>query len=154
MQDKNIINTAVSALFGKLTTEGITGNATIALLGTFTTSLIGGWDSVIKILAVLMCTDYVTGIMKGIKNKNLASEVGFNGLMKKAAILLVVILAHQLDLTIPQENPIFRTMACYFYIANEGISITENIALLGVPLPGGIVNMLKKLKDSNTGAGV
>ncbi|MBB6218169.1 toxin secretion/phage lysis holin [Anaerosolibacter carboniphilus] len=128
-------------------------NTGIAAIGTTLSYLIGGWDSVIKILAVLMVIDYVTGIMKAISNKDLASDVGFRGLMKKAAILFVVILAHQLDLTIPQENPIFRTMACYFYIANEGISITENIALLGVPLPGGIVNMLKKMKDSNTGAG-
>ncbi len=124
-------------------------NSVIALGGTSLTYLIGGWDNVLKILAVLIVIDYVTGLMKAFMNKDLASDIGYRGLMKKAAIFIVVILAHQLDLTIPQQNPIFRTMACYFYIANEGISITENIALLGIPLPGGLINALKKLEDSN-----
>lgn len=113
------------------------------------TLLIGGWDSVMKILAILIILDYVTGIMKSAKEKKLDSSVGFNGLLKKAAIFVVVILAHQLDLTIPQEVPVFRTMVGYFYIANEGISITENIAILGVPLPSGLVGALKKLKEEN-----
>jgi len=124
-------------------------NTGIAVVGTSITYLIGGWDSVLKILAVLIVVDYVTGLMKAALNKDLASDIGYKGLLKKAAIFIVVILAHQLDLTIPQENPIFRTMVCYFYIANEGISITENIALLGVPLPGGLVEALKKLKKDN-----
>ncbi len=124
-------------------------NSSIAIGGTWLTYLIGGWDSVLKILAVLIIIDYITGIIKALINKELTSDIGWVGLMKKAAIFLVVILAHQLDLTIPQENPIFRTMACYFYIANEGISITENIAVLGVPLPEWLVKTLKKLKDTN-----
>lgn len=128
-------------------------NSGIAIGGTWVTYLIGGWDSVLKILAVLIVVDYVTGLMKAALNKDLASDIGYKGLLKKAAIFIVVILAHQLDLTIPQENPLFRTMVCYFYIANEGISITENIALLGVPLPGGLVNALKKLKSDNNEAG-
>lgn len=100
-------------------------NTVIALYGTWVTYLIGGWDSVLKILAVFIVTDYLTGLMYAAKCRRLDSEIGFNGVLKKAAILIVVILAHQLDLTIPQGTPIFRTMACYFYIANEGI-ITEN----------------------------
>lgn len=124
-------------------------NSGIALCGTWVTYLIGGWDSVLKILAVLIVVDYISGLMKAALNKDLASDIGYKGLLKKAAIFIVVILAHQLDLTIPQENPLFRTMVCYFYIANEGISITENIALLGVPLPGGLVDALKKLKSDN-----
>ncbi|SDL21141.1 phage holin family protein [Natronincola ferrireducens] len=124
-------------------------NTTIAALGTTLTYLIGGWDAILKILAVLMIIDYLTGLMKAYKNKNVASDIGFNGLLKKAAILLVIILAHQLDLVINGDTPIFRTIACYFYIANEGISVTENVALLGVPLPSGITEALNKLKESN-----
>ncbi len=124
-------------------------NGGVVAIGTSLTYLIGGWDAVLKILAVLMIVDYITGVMNGFKDKNLASEIGFNGLMKKAAIFLVIILAHQLDLAIQGDNPIFRTMACYFYIGNEGISITENISLLGVPLPGGITEALKKIKNDN-----
>ncbi len=124
-------------------------NSIVAFCGTWITYLIGGWDSVLKILAVLIAIDYITGLMKAGLNKDLASEIGYKGLLKKAAIFIVVILAHQLDLIIPQSNPLFRTMVCYFYIANEGISITENIALLGVPLPGGLVEALRKLKNDN-----
>lgn len=124
-------------------------NTTIAVIGTTLTYLIGGWDATLKILAVLITVDYITGLMKAYKDKNLASDVGFNGLIKKAAIFLVVILAHQLDLAIQGDSPVFRTMTCYFYMANEGISVTENIALLGVPLPGGITDALKKLKENN-----
>ena len=123
-------------------------NSLVAFLGTWTTYLLGGWDSTLKILAILMAVDYITGLMKGFKNKNLASDIGFNGLMKKGAIFLVVILAHQIDMIVAVESPIFRTMAVLFYTANEGISVTENIALLGVPLPPGILDALKKLKDN------
>lgn len=124
-------------------------NSIIATVGTTVTYLIGGWDSTLKILAILMVVDYTTGLMKGFKNKEIASDIGSHGLMKKAAIFLVVILAHQIDLIMSVENPIFRTMAVLFYTANEGISITENIALLGVPLPPGIVDALKKLKETD-----
>lgn len=128
-------------------------NAGIAGIGTVMSYLIGGWDSVLKILAVAIAIDYITGIMCATYNKNLSSEIGWKGLMKKAAIFLVVILAHQLDLVVAIENPVFRTMACYFYIGNEGISVTENLGLMGIQLPGGLENALKKLKDNNSNAG-
>ncbi|MFT9497035.1 phage holin family protein [Anaerosolibacter sp.] len=123
-------------------------NSFLAVSCTSITYYLGGWDSVMKILALFIVLDYVTGIMKGFWNKELASDVGFKGIMKKAAIFIVVIVANQLDLAIPQENPVFRTLACYFYIANEGISILENIALMGVQLPAPIFDALKKLKES------
>nr|WP_246579261.1 phage holin family protein [Alkaliphilus flagellatus] len=58
-------------------------NSLVAFFGTWTTYLLGGWDSILKILAILMAVDYITELMKGFKNKNLASDIGFNGLMKK-----------------------------------------------------------------------
>ena len=124
-------------------------NGVIATIGTALTYLIGGWNIVLGILAICIIVDYVTGLMKGLMHKELSSSVGFDGLLRKAAIFLVIILANQLDLAANNSNNLFRTMACYFYIANEGISITENIAMLGVPLPDFIVKALVKLKDSN-----
>lgn len=124
-------------------------NTIIAGLGTVLTYLIGGWDSIIQILAILMVADYITGISKGYKNKELASSVGFKGLLKKSAIFIVIILAHQLDLVVNADVPIFRTMCVYFYIANEGISITENLAVLGVPLPKFLTDVLNKIKSEN-----
>lgn len=126
-------------------------NGIIATVGTSITYLIGGWNTVLGILAICIIVDYVTGLMKGLMHKELSSSVGFNGLLRKAAIFLVIILANQLDLAANNSNNLFRTMACYFYIANEGISITENIAMLGVPLPDFIVKALKKIKDDNDG---
>lgn len=122
-------------------------NSIIIFLGTWLIHLLGGWDVTLKILAMFIVIDYLTGLMKAYKDKELSSSVGFIGFLRKAAIFLVVIIATKLDVIIALENPIFRTMTVLFYTANEGISITENIALLGVPLPQGIVDALKKLKD-------
>ncbi len=120
-----------------------------AAIGTTLTYLLGGWDNGIRILALFITIDYITGFMKSIYIGNLSSEIGWRGLIKKAGIFIVIILAHQLDTITMANNPIFRTMASYFYIANEGISITENIVELGLPIPSGIKKALKKLKENN-----
>ncbi len=124
-------------------------NGIIATVGTALTYLIGGWNTSLKILAIFIIMDYLTGIMNGFVNRKLSSSVGFNGLLRKAAIFFVIIIANQLDIAVSNDNSLFRTMACYFYIANEGISITENIALLGIPLPEFIVKTLNKLKEES-----
>jgi len=124
-------------------------NSSMAVLGTGITYLIGGWDASMKILAIFIIADYITGVMKSAKNKKIDSSVGFSGLLKKAAIFIVIIIAHQLDMVVSGGSPIFRTMAAYFYIANEGISIMENISLLGVDLPPFLVDALQKVKNDN-----
>ena len=124
-------------------------NTTVAGIGTSVTCLIGGWDKIIQILAILMIADYLTGMSKGILNKELASYIGFKGLLKKGAIFFVILLAYQIDLISNPESPIFRTMAIYFYIGNEGISLLENLAVLNVPLPLFLIDVLKNIKDKN-----
>ena len=123
-------------------------NGIVAFIGTCLTYLIGGWDATLKILAILMAIDYLTGVMVAFTDKKIDSGVGFKGLLKKATIFLVIIIAHQLDLATGQEL-VFKTMACYFYIANEGISITENVGNLGVPLPEFLLTALNKIKSEN-----
>lgn len=128
-------------------------NSAVALLGPFISYLIGDWNMIIKILATLIAIDYVTGVMKGSKNKEIASDIGFNGILRKAAIFIVVILAHLMDVATNMADPVFRTMVIYFYIGNEGISILENISYLGVDMPVFLIERFKKMKKENDKVG-
>ena len=102
-----------------------------------------------KILLLFVIIDYITGVAIAIVEKKLSSELGGKGLLKKGSIFLVIIIAYQLDVILSNEMPLFRTATAYFYVANEGVSILENIAFLGVPLPGFLINILNKLKEQN-----
>ena len=115
-----------------------------AIAGTVV-GLLGGWDAGLNVLAVCMVLDYVTGVLAAIKGRRLSSNVGFWGLLRKGVIFLVVMLAAQLDAALGQEA-VCRTAAILFYIANEAVSMTENAAKLGVPVPGKILDVLEQLK--------
>lgn len=119
-----------------------------AIIGGFI-ALIGGWDKVMEILIIFIVLDYLTGVGLAIKYKKLNSEIGAKGLLKKAAIFAVIIIAAQLDRIVENPTNLFRTAAALFYVANEGISITENIGKLGAPLPGFIIKVLEQLKSKN-----
>ena len=116
-----------------------------ALAGT-AVGLMGGWDAAMKVLTVCMALDYITGVLSAIREKKLSSSVGFWGLLRKGVIFLVVMLAAQLDAALGQEA-VCRTAAILFYIANEAVSMTENAAKLGVPVPGKILDVLEQLKN-------
>ena len=124
-------------------------NTVIAATGTVFTTLFGSWDLALQILIIFMITDYVMGILIALNNKTLSSKIGFKGLLKKAVIFIVLILAVSLDRLLNTGSWVFRTLACYFYIANEGISILENCACLGVPIPQQITDALVQLKQGN-----
>lgn len=119
-----------------------------AAIGGFV-ALIGGWDKVMEILVIFIIMDYLTGVGLAIKERQLNSEIGSKGLLKKAAIFIVIILAAQLDRIVDNPVNLFRTSAGLFYIANEGISITENIGKLGAPLPAFIKKALEQLRGKN-----
>lgn len=106
--------------------------------------LVGGIDKVFICLAILMLMDYVTGIFKGIKNKNLNSKRGIEGIIYKICIIFMIILAEQIDIITNQD--VFRNLICYFFISNEGISILENLSLLGLPIPEKITKFFEQLK--------
>ena len=112
----------------------------ISVGGTVFTYLFGSWDKALAILICFMVMDYITGIIKAWYKKELSSDTGLHGLARKGTILIVLIIAVLLDRLLNEGTWVFRTLVCYFYIANEGISILENIAVLNVPFP-------KKLKD-------
>lgn len=108
------------------------------LAGGVVAGLLGGIDTIMHALIFLMIVDYVTGLAKGFKNKQLNSEIGFIGLLKKAMILVVVMVALELERMTSNAMPI-REIVIMFYVANEGISLLENISEF-LPLP-------EKLKD-------
>lgn len=108
----------------------------------------GGWSGFFALLLLTIAVDYVSGVMAAIKEKSgLNSMVGFWGLAKKALMLLIVMLAHRIDVEFGM-NMVMNGAIC-FYLANELISITENCGRLGLPIPGVIRRMIEILKDKN-----
>ena len=95
-----------------------------------------------------MILDYITGVIYAYVIKTLNSEIGFKGLIKKCMILAVLVVGVALDRMLGNDGTwVFRTLVCYFYIANEGISLLENISNLGVPIPNKIKNALEQLNN-------
>ena len=121
--------------------------ACVAVVGTFLTWIFGDWDIAVMALIAFMALDYLSGVLKAYINKEMSSEVGLKGLTRKFLILLVLIAAVLLDRLINTGDWVFRTIVCYFYVANEGISLLENAAALGLPVPDAIKNALAQLKE-------
>ncbi len=119
----------------------------IMTLGTGLTWLYGAWDKALIVLITFMVIDYITGLAKGWYNGELSSDIGLKGLARKFLILLIVMVTVLLDRLLNTGTWVFRTLACYFYIANEGLSILENIISMGVPVPDKLKETLIQLKD-------
>ena len=94
-----------------------------------------------------MVIDYITGVMCAINDKTLSSQVGFRGICRKVLIFLMVGIANILDVHIIGTGSVLRTAAIFFYISNEGISLLENAAHLGLPVPQKIKSVLEQLHD-------
>ena len=95
-----------------------------------------------------MALDYITGILKAYITKNLSSSIGVKGITKKGLILIILIVGSLLDRLTNSNEWIFRTLICYFYISNEGLSLLENCAALGLPLPDKLLSSLKQLQEN------
>ena len=119
----------------------------VAALGTGITWLLGTWDIAIIVLIIFMALDYATGLLRAWINKEVSSDVGLKGIARKAVIFVVLIVAVLLDRLLNTGTWVFRTLICYFYIANEGISLLENCAGIGLPIPGKLKDALVQLKD-------
>jgi toxin secretion/phage lysis holin len=116
-------------------------------IGTVLTYIFGGWDTCLIVLVAFIAIDYITGIIAATVNKKLNSHIGFNGILRKSTIFLVLIVAVLLDRLLNEGAWVFRTLVCYFYIANEGLSILENAGKCGVPLPDKLIKTLEQLKN-------
>lgn len=117
------------------------------LVGGVAAALFGQWDTALWSLAALMALDYVTGIIKAVYVKTMSSEIGFKGILKKITILVMVALANVVQ-TLTGAAPV-REMVIMFYIANEGISILENVAAVSAKMPDALKNVLLQLRDKN-----
>ena len=108
---------------------------------------LGGWDGLLYALIAFVAIDYVTGVMCAISNHTLSSEVGFKGICRKVLIFLLVGIGSILDAHVIGSGSVLRTAVIFFYISNEGFSILENAARLGLPVPEKIRVVLEQLHD-------
>lgn len=108
---------------------------------------LGGCDGLLYALLAFVVIDYLTGIMCAINDHTLSSEVGFRGICRKVLIFLLVGIANILDVNIIGSGSVLRTAVIFFYISNEGVSLMENAAHLGLPVPEKIKAVLEQLHD-------
>ena len=123
----------------------------IAALGTAATYLWGGWDAVFTALVVLACMDYVTGWAAAWVHGRLSSDVGRRGIAKKVGMFVVISVGHIMDQLGGLGEPILRTVAIWWYIGNEALSVIENLGEVGVPIPGRLRQALAVLRDKHDG---
>lgn len=107
--------------------------------------LVGGFDIAIQSLLIVIVIDYLTGIASAIYNKELSSKIGFKGIIKKFCYLLVVALSVVIDNLLGQSGFI-RSLVIYFFVANDGLSIIENMAEMNVKLPQKLIDALEQIK--------
>lgn len=117
----------------------------ISVILTFLIYLLGGFDIALKSLLIVIVIDYATGILSAIYNKQINSKVGFKGILKKFSYLLIIALSVIIDNILGQSGTI-RTLVIYFFVANDGISILENVAEMNIPLPPKLLETLQQLK--------
>ena len=107
--------------------------------------LVGGFDIAIQSLLIVIVVDYLTGIASAIYNKELSSKIGFKGILKKCCYLCVVALSVVID-NLTGQSGLIRTLVIYFFVANDGLSIIENMAEMGVKLPQKLIDSLEQIK--------
>ena len=96
-----------------------------------------------------MVLDCLTGVIKAIYTKTMSSEIGFKGLLKKITVLIIVALSNVLQ-QITGDNVAIREIVIMFYVANEGISVLENVAVIYPQMPKAIKDILLQIRDSNS----
>ena len=107
--------------------------------------LLGGIDIALQSLLIVIVIDYLTGIASAIYNKELSSKMGFKGIIKKFSYLLVVALSVVIDKLLGQSG-LIRTLVIYFFVANDGLSIVENMAEMNIKLPKKLIDALEQIK--------
>lgn len=117
-------------------------------LGTVLVYMFGGFDVALQCLLIAIVIDYISGLIKAYVTKTLDSKVGFKGILKKVGILCIVCLAVLLD-RITGESGAIRTLVIYYFVANEGLSILENLSIAGLPIPQSIKKALQALKKES-----
>lgn len=111
---------------------------------------LGGCDGLLYALLAFVVLDYITGIMCAVADKMLSSDVGFKGICRKVLIFALVGVGHLLDVQIFGETGVLRTAIIFFYLSNEGLSLVENAAYLGLPIPEKLHKVLEQLHDRSS----
>lgn len=117
----------------------------LVALGGFIGWYLGGVDGLLFALVVFVVIDYLTGVLCGIVDKKLSSNIGFRGIARKVLIFVLVGIGHVLDAKVIEEGSILRTAVIFFYLSNEGVSLLENAAHLGLPIPDRLKSALAQL---------
>jgi len=118
-------------------------------LGGFLGWFLGGFDGFLYALVVFVVIDYLTGIMCAINDHTLSSAVGFRGICRKVLIFCMVGIGNILDVNILGDGSVLRTAVIFFYLSNEGVSMLENAAHLGLPIPEKLKEVLAQLNESD-----
>ena len=118
------------------------------IIGGIAAQIFGAWDTVWCALLVIMVLDYITGVIKAVYRKELSSEVGYKGILRKIMVLVVVALANVVQRLTGETAPL-REMVIVFYIANEGISVLENAAEILPNMPKQIKDILLQLRGND-----
>ena len=108
---------------------------------------LGGCDGLLIALVLFAVVDYLTGIMCAAADKKLSSHVGFKGICRKVLIFLLVGIANIIDVQVIGTGSVIRTAVIFFYLSNEGVSILENAAHLGLPIPETLKAALAQIHD-------
>ena len=108
---------------------------------------LGGCDGLLYTLIAFVVVDYITGIMCAVADHTLSSAVGFKGICRKVLIFTLVGIGHMLDVHVIGTGSVLRTAVIFFYLSNEGVSMIENAAHLGLPIPGKLKLVLEQLHD-------
>ena len=122
-----------------------------AAVGGWLGYFLGGCDGLLYALIAFVAIDYITGVMCAISDKTLSSEVGFRGICRKVLIFLLVGIANIIDVQVLGAPGVLRTAVIFFYLSNEGVSLLENAAHLGLPVPDAIKTVLEQLHDRSDG---
>ncbi|WP_148709031.1 phage holin family protein [Falsibacillus albus] len=118
----------------------------ISLSGAISSTLFGDSNSMIPMLLVAVIIDYITGLIAGMINGELSSEVGFKGILRKIIIFSIVVAAHFIDVVL-STGEMIRNATVIFYLCNEILSILENAGKAGLPLPPSILEKIQALKN-------
>lgn len=118
----------------------------IATLGGFFGWLIGSINGLVYALLVFVVVDYVTGVTAAIIKKELSSEVGYQGILRKIMIFILVGIGNIIDTQVIKSGSAIRTAIIFFYLSNEGISVLENATVIGLPIPKKLRSVLEQLK--------
>ena len=116
-------------------------------IGGFIGWLLGGFDGFLYALIAFAVIDYITGVMCAISDKRLSSEVGFKGICRKVLIFVLVGIGNLVDVYVLGEAGVLRTAVIFFYLSNEGVSLLENSAHLGLPVPDKLKDVLQQLHN-------